>query len=270
MRGCGMTDMSAGLGIEEMRSCILEALRREPKTQEVNLMVRVARVASERGLLAGDPYSSADPQLPRRLWRRFRDVLWALIVEGIVAVGMDSANTAWPYLSVTEYGEACLKAGEVIPNDSDGYLRALAKVRPLDDVEQRFIPQALQAYLRNLPDASAVMLGCASEHLLQELADVMVALEPQRASKVEQERQKVPRLIKYLNGWLAERHLEPDLEEDRVHTFEGLAQLIRATRNEAGHPRGGRPVDRDRCYVLLRLFLEYRNWVWDVTANLTP
>jgi hypothetical protein len=239
---------------------MLEALRREPHTHELNLKARVAEVAVQRGYLP-DGRSGYCHQLPRELWRRFRDVLWGLIVEGVVAVGIDSNNTAWPFLSVTEYGEACLAAGEVVPHDPDGYLNALEAVRPLDDVEKRFIPQALHAYLRNLPDASAVMLGCASEHLLQVLADAVVTVEPQRKQKIEHDRQKASRLINGLNGWLAQRQIPDDLEEERVHTFDGLAQMIRITRNDAGHPRGGRPVARDRVYALLQLFLGYRTWI---------
>ncbi len=264
-----MSTNTKPLNVEEMRSCMLEALRREPRTQELYLMARVAEVAVQRGYLP-DSGSRYGHQLPRELWRRFRDVLWGLIGEGVVAFGTDSSNAAWPWLSVTEYGEACLAAGEIVPHDPDGYLNALEAVRPLDDVEKRFIPQALHAYLRNLPDASAVMLGCASEHLLQVLADAVVTAEPQRKQKIDHARQKASHLINDLNGWLAQRQIPDELEEERVHTFEGLAQMIRITRNDAGHPRGGRPVARDRVYALLQLFLGYRAWMACVITHLKP
>ena len=216
---------------------------------------------------------SSDTDLPDRLWPYYRDVLWALIIEGIVAFGMDSNNEKWPWLGVTEYGKACLKAGEILPHDPEGYLRTLARARPLDSTEQRFVGQALEAFRRNLPDASAVMLGCASEHLLIVLANSLAAKDPTHPSVwAKRANDKALTLLKHLDQDMeqrgADKKLSPALKEQRATTFAGIAQIIRIARNDAGHPALQHPVTRDECFVNLRLFHHYRTWIAQVISGL--
>ncbi len=267
----------AELGLEEMRSCMLEAFRRGPNTQDVALRSTVSDVAKERGLIkvpqqSGNVihYSMQSDPLPRELWGRYRDVLWGLIIEGVVAIGLDDGNSTWPWLGVTEYGKQCLSAGEIVPHDPEGYLRKLSTIRPLDDAEKRYLPQALEAFRRNLPDASAMMLGCASEHLVLFLGEeiVRVELDLNRA-KTTQKKLDGPALtlLRHLNNELQQRGLPRRLEEQRSTTFDGIAQLIRIARNDAGHP-DLRPVSRDECFNLLRLFPGYREWIVAVIALL--
>ncbi len=274
-------------GLEEMRSCMLEALRqslgRDGALQNTGLRRGVAQVAIARELLQdprttslGTSYTvmgSSATDLPASLWAYYRDVLWALIVEGVIAIGSNSNNEQWPWLGVTEYGKACLKAGEILPHDPEGYLRTLATARPLDPTEQRFVGQALEAFLRNLPDASAVMLGCASEHLLLVLANSLAAKDPTQPSVwAKRANDKALTLLKHLDQDMeqrgADKKLSPALKEQRATTFAGIAQIIRIARNDAGHPALQHPVTRDECFVNLRLFHHYRTWIAQVISGL--
>jgi hypothetical protein len=97
--------------IELLRSCILEALRRTPGTQYVNLDIETARVARERGLPIRQ---GTEPHLELHDMRRFRETLWALVVEGVVVIGKDAYNDQWPWLSLTEYGEEVVSSGGAI------------------------------------------------------------------------------------------------------------------------------------------------------------
>ncbi len=267
----------AELGLEEMRSCMLEALRSNPNTQDVGLRNAVYQVAKQRGLIevprqSGNVthFSGESNSLPRALWGRYRDVLWGLITEGVVAIGIDDGNSEWPWLGVTEYGKECLSAGEIVPHDSEGYLRKLSTIRPLDDAEKRYLPQALEAFRRNLPDASAMMLGCASEHLLLVLGEKIASAEPDlNRAKTTRKKLEGPALtlLRHLNNELQQRGLQRKLEEQRPTTFDGIAQLIRVARNDAGHP-DLRPVSRDECFNLLRLFPGYREWIMAVIVLL--
>jgi hypothetical protein len=57
------------------------------------------------------------------------------------------------------------------------------------------------------------------------------------------------------------------LNENLDTTFGGVASVIRASRNEGGHPALP-SVERDTVYVLLRLYPSYRRWVFGVIAKL--
>jgi hypothetical protein len=50
--------------------------------------------------------------------------------------------------------------------------------------------------------------------------------------------------------------LPRELSEDLESQFDGIFNLIRVTRNDAGHPTG-RKIDRDVAFVNLRLFPIY-------------
>jgi hypothetical protein len=94
---------------ELMRSCLLEAMRRNPRTQYENLKLDVGVVAAERGLDVHDwnGRKSLRPEDHRRLL----EMIWALITEGVMTVGFEH-NESWPFVSLTEYGEQHVKGGQ--------------------------------------------------------------------------------------------------------------------------------------------------------------
>jgi hypothetical protein len=98
---------------------------------------------------------------------------------------LNSSNPDWPWLSLTEWGEAYVSEAGADVYDPDGYLRKLASDRPLDDIERRYLSQAAAALRADLPDATAVMLGAASEHLLLLLGDAVAAADSTGATKVK-------------------------------------------------------------------------------------
>jgi hypothetical protein len=259
------------LTLELMRSCVLEALRMGPPEQYTNLKIRTAGVAGQRGYPVEPQPHGRPPMLLREDERRFRETVQALIQEGVLVPGMDESNDHWPFLSLTEYGEEVVRAGRILPHDTEGYLSALAQDRPLDEVEARYLPQALEAFRRNLPDASAAMLGSASEHLLIQLGEAIEATDRANAAAA---RRKIDGpalgLLTFLHDYFSRRRtsLTRESRETLDTTFAGIASLIRVTRNDAGHPAIGRPVDRDQAFVNLRLFPVYRSWVLSVITRL--
>lgn len=53
-------------------------------------------------------------------------VFWQLLLEGILALGIDSSNLNLPWFHVTEYGRKVLATGPGNPHDQTGYLKRLA------------------------------------------------------------------------------------------------------------------------------------------------
>ncbi len=253
-----------------MRSCLLEAMRRSPRTQFENLKYEVARVASERGL-AVDGAGGNQYYLRREDHRRLREAVWALIIDGVMTVGMDESNESWPFLSLTEYGEEHVKDPSANPYDIAEYLKQLSAISPLDEVEERYVMQSLHAYQRNLPDAAAVMIGAASEHLLILLLKEISAKDSTAKARADKALQgQAAGMLRFARDYFLSRHdrLPRELRDKLETTFLGVGALIRGVRNDAGHPALP-SVDREQCFVNLRLYPGYRNWIYQ-TQPLLP
>lgn len=211
---------------EVLRGAMLESLRRQPPSQYVNFQHHVGAVLAERGL----PVQGSHGQSVLRGIdeRRFRELLWQLINQGVLVQGMNSGNAQWPWLSLTEWGEEYVRDGGPDVYDPDGYLRDLDRDHPLDEIERRYLAQASAAFRADLPDAVAVMVGAASEHLLLCLADAVVAKEAAgAASKVAKMRDgPALKLLNELRKYLEPRRqkLERSLAESFETTFLGVAQ----------------------------------------------
>jgi hypothetical protein len=248
------------IDVEVMRSCILEGLRREPRTQYRMLERKTAEVARERGLaVRANHETHLDPQD----LRRFREMVWTLVIEGVIAIGMNDANDEWPWLSLSEYGEAVVVGEPVSPYDQNEYLNALTAEAPLDDIERSYITQALGAFRHNLPDAAAVMLGAASEHLMIYLGERVAQTDQGEAAPAQRALDgSALQLLRWLHEYFDARkaRLERRLREDLNTTFSGIAATIRNSRNDAGHP-ALEPVGRGQVFVNLELFIPYRTWV---------
>jgi hypothetical protein len=142
-------------------------------------------------------------------------------------------------LSLTEWGEEYVRDGQPDVYDPDGYLHGLGQDQPLDDVERRYLSQASAAFRADLPDAAVVMLGAAGEHLLLRLADAIVAADVSGATKISKALHgPALTLLREVQKYLEPRRKSlPRAASESFETdFSGVANLIRRSRNDAGHP----------------------------------
>lgn len=256
----------------EMRSCVIAALRIRAPQQYESFVYTVASVLRSRGHQVQPTHGGQEILLldDRRF---YREVIWELIGLGIMAPGMDSSNEQWPFLSVTDYGALVLDGEEPSPAEDVDFLRSLTDRGPMDDVEHRYVRQALLAYRASLWDASAVMLGAAAEHLMEVLVEALATSDPAMEAKLPQLR-KQPAL-----RWLKDAHdylrahsevLDQALKGNLDTTFAGLAACIRVARNDAGHPAGGTASDRYDAFANLQLYRIFRRWVMACIRRLPP
>src|SRR5262249_45231202 len=85
---------------------------------------------------------------------------WQLLVEGIVAPGMNSHNQNLPWFHVTEYGRRILAEEGGHPHDEAAYLgRLRTRVPQPDPTVLAYLVEALTTFRRGSPVASTVMLG---------------------------------------------------------------------------------------------------------------
>ena len=248
------------ISANEMRSLVLEGLRLISVSDFRSFEFTVAELAVEQGLLPR-VYQNSRERFPEQLWGRYRDAVWNCFTEGLLAPGNNQGNPGFQWFGVTEYGRDYLAGEAPSVHDTLGFIRELDLVRATDPVERRFLDQAVGAYQRNLPDASAVMLGCASEHLILELARAVIKADAAAASATENKMKgQINKLVEHLQGKLASMSLPPELEKRRIRYFDNVAHVIRETRNEAGHPTDVR-VDRGDCLANFALYRRYRRWI---------
>jgi len=105
-----------------------------------------------------------------------QELFWQLVVEGILAPGMDSSNLKLPWFHVTAHGREVLASSEPQPYDPAGYLARLRERVPHPDPTViAYLAESLETFRKNNRVASTVMLGIAAERVFLILCDALAA-----------------------------------------------------------------------------------------------
>ena len=263
---------------EEARGFVLAALRKPGWNQIESLMIAVGEVKAQAlGLKQTQQYfGSMDGRqfLERGEKSLVSEVIWSLIFEGVVSPGVDDSNLNLPFLRVTEYGEECLKEDRFVPHDPEGYLVEFHRVCPgVDPIITAYLTEALQCYLRSLHKSAAVMLGAASEQAILLLIEAWLRSIQDEARRVQLTSQvnKANSIFKKFE--LFQRHLagfRADLPRESSENLDSLLvsvfDLIRNSRNDAGHPARMSDITRETNYAHLRLFVPYCQRIYGLNA----
>jgi len=251
-----------------IRSLILNSrFANNPNFQFNDITLQVISAALAKKLIMRQPQYNALERLDAKVC----DCVWGLIFEGVFAPGHQL-----PFLRVTEYGERCLERGELLPHDPDAYLGRIRTQCPsIDEVVLMYLGEALGTFRTGNHLASAVMLGVASEQVLNLLSDAVCnALgTPDKQEKFKRDiakskaKQKHDAIMARLNSPVTP--LPADLNEDLdLHLRASYNTIIRPTRNDAGHPTGRR-LDRADANALLMLFSKYCKTAYDLMGWLS-
>jgi hypothetical protein len=255
------------LSLSELKPLVLEAFKRSPQTQYLNLCNAVASIAIEKKL-------DTNPQgnsivygggfcLSGRDEDRVREIIWNLVVERVVSIGMNNSNPAWPWLSLTEYGLDVVNSTEPVPHDPTGYLKRIKESIPeIDQIILIYLEESLNTYNINALLSSTIALGCASEKALLLLID-----------SYTNSMQDIGRKTKFINdtkGRMIKRQFDefskcitnlignmPINISDGLNTvLLGVFEMIRNNRNDAGHPTG-KSIPKEYVYANLQVFIPY-------------
>ena len=193
------------------------------------------------------------------------EVFWQLLVEGIVAPGMDSWNLDLPWFHLTGYGKKVLDAGAGHPHDEAAYLARLqARVPRPDSTVLAYVSEAVATFRRGTPVASTVMLGIAAERVFLLLCNSLVAALRDLAEKTAfgNVLQRFP--MKPKLDWVHNKLLDlqnrrtAGLPENATLMVTAIYDFLRSQRNDLGHPRDTPPkVDREEAFVNLQMFPRY-------------
>lgn len=202
---------------------------------------------------------------PQVLAFHVNEVFWQLLVEGIVAPGMNSYNVNLPWFHVTEYGKKVLEDDAGHPYDEGGYLdRVRRRVARPDDTVLAYLNESLSAFRRGLPVAAAVMLGIAAERVFLLVCESLLASlrDPRERQAFSDLLDRFPMRPKldFVHAKLLDlqNRRTPGLPENAALMVTAIYDLLRAQRNELGHPRETPPrLDRDEAFVSLQIFPRY-------------
>ena len=152
--------------------------------------------------------------------------------------------------------------------------RLKAACPSIDDVTLLYTGEALDTFRTGNHLATAVMIGVAAENMLLRLVgSVRAALNtPQRQAKFEKDTKGQPAKTQHDQVLARLRSpatsLPPEIKSVLTQHIDGIYDLIRRTRNEAGHPTGKR-MERFETHALLLLFPTYCKTVHQVMAWLS-
>jgi hypothetical protein len=191
----------------------------------------------------------------------FLEVFWDLFRQGILTLGVETANPQFPYCRLSHFGEAILKNHDAyFFHDVSSYEATITREVPtIDPVTLLYLKEAMQAFRSGCLLSATVQLGVAAEHTLQLLLETVEA-NPAHSTiyrTVKREQRLLPKINKFrsiLDKRLAD--LPPEVREDLDTNFAGIQAIIRNFKCDAGHPTG-KIVAREQAYVLLNAVIPY-------------
>lgn len=239
-----------------LRAILLEYLAAHPNGQVNVLDEFIYKFIQAKGL----PVTHLNSRLICQIFHDF-------YLERIIAPGQKNPTSApmdWPWYCVTEYGEKVLKSSEYQPYDPEGYLARIKREIPtIDNVVIRYLDEAMGCLRANFLMSAAVMTGCAAEKailLLIEQYGVWISDPKKKRKYAEETAAKFGIKRKYDALWdriaPTASQLPPDLGDDLHTILDRVFDLIRTTRNDAGHP-SGKVIERETVNANLILFPGY-------------
>jgi hypothetical protein len=253
--------------LEEVRGLLIQALKQAHWNHVTGLEIAVgdlkakAQGAGSQQRFVSDGRAHLEPGEPALI----QELIWSFIVQGVLVPGCDDNNQAWPFLRLTDYGRRCIEKETVLPHDPDGYLSEFQhRVPNADPVITEYLSESLQCFLRDLHRAAAVMLGAASEQAVLLLIEgyANAISDPAKKAQTENQLSKASSIFRkfdtFEKGFVAVKpRLPRGLVDNTDSLLRGVFDLIRNSRNEAGHPASSAIIARDTNYSHLRLFIPY-------------
>lgn len=251
------------LSYEEIRGIVVGILLHEIRSEYEPSQWEHLRLAVHHEFLRRAGYHGHTSQAPRNSGNDelVRDVFWDLFRQGAITLGMDNANTQWPFFRLSYSGKAILQSGEPWRfHDASSYLVNVTREVPdISEVAKNYLSEAIANYYSDCLLSSTVMLGVASEAEFLRLLKA-ASVNPRYSAKfgkATKERQVSGQIKEFLKAFEAIRGDFPTKSiEDLDTKFSAIQSILRVARNEAGHPSAIRP-DRENVYVNLRLFIPF-------------
>jgi len=212
---------------ETLRGLVLEILRRSPQTHLHAIENEIRRRRED--------YTRGDSLT-------LSEIVWELLVQGVLAPGKNSLNLNLPFVHVTEYGSRSLDDGSIIAHDPEGYVRRLIDHTEgrVDEFTVETAREAVLCFTAGRHEATIVMLARAAEHLFDLLVAAIIenGRRTGRGTKRIESAGRRPevRYREIHRALFANGRTSADAEELEPH-IASLRNAIILSRTEAGGPR---------------------------------
>ncbi len=211
---------------ESLRSLVFEILRKTPQTHLHAIENEIRR--RDEGYTRGDALTLSE-------------IVWELLVQGVLAPGKNSLNLNLPFVHVTEYGSRSLDDGSILAHDPEGYVRRL--IEQTEGKADRFIVETARDAALSFTAAryreTIVMLARAAEHLFDLLASALIERGKRRGrgtKRLEESERRPAARYREIRRHLAAGDTAALFDELEPH-IAGLYSMIILSRTEAGEPR---------------------------------
>ena len=265
------------ISYEQTRALVVEQLRYSASGQITNLYSSIATLAVQKGiapvsyLQSSTRYSNPSYELAQKYKTWVEDIIWDLIIEGIVRPGLgDGINNGLPWYHISEYGKAVIKTQPSQPYDPDGYLATVRAIPDIDDVILIYLEESLKAFRIHCLLSSVITLGCASEKAILILINTCEIAIINPKDKVDFAKKtdtiSIKRKHDEFQNILKNKiipALPKDIKENLDNYLTGIFSIIRNHRNDAGHPTG-KLIPREHLYTYLVAFPEYLKKVYSL------
>jgi len=237
----------------DIRNTLLQVIDEQSPKQPTDASLQTNSVLNETGKRLNTEHNH---DIEEAILTQWHD----LFRTGYLAWGYNLSNPNPPFFHLTEQGRKALASISRDPSNPEGYLKHLYSVSSLHPISKSYLEEGLNCYVAALYKSSAVMVGAASEALINELRDAV-------RKKYEESNTKIPR---NLTTWRAKetlaglksvfedktRNMPYSLKEEYESYWPAFTQQIRAARNEAGHPQSIEPIKQETVHASLLIFPE--------------
>jgi len=237
---------------DALRDLVIDVLRKAPQTHFRAVENEIRRRSEE--------YEKRDVLL-------LNEILWEMLLQGILAPGKNSLNPELPFVHLTHYGARCLEGGAIVAHDPQRYIERLIEKTGIDPDAPLLedVAAAQQTFLDGRFPAAMALLARAAEHVLHDLVDALI-LRGRRdghgIKRLQSALTDAPRLGPTARRSLSGYRLPDPLSEETESQMGGLAALIASTRSRTRRPK--LPiVDRDGALARFLLFLDQCRFAYD-------
>lgn len=268
--------MSSSWPYRETKSLLMDYLHRHPIGEFSEATSGVVRLAIEKGLIhipqqsyviGGRDYRdhlSGEDQA--NVTELVRQLLWDLLVKGIVVFGHSESYGNFPHYRVTGRGQTVLDGQQPQPYDPDGFMNLFrSKVPGSDPTIIEYVDEATRALNADCIKSCFVMMGCASEKailILHETFENSIADPAKKIAYQKEYNLSIASKFKVLKDRLdlmvaAKKLANKELQDMIAFVLPGAFDLIRRLRNASGHPELYTGANPDEAFLTLRILPEY-------------
>lgn len=269
----------SNLGYDEMKRIIINIIKKNNFSQYAHIENSVVLHLKEYEFVKKTntyTLSSNYDEISERDSNLVREIVWDLIIERVINIGLNKSNPNWPFLSLNKSKKENLE-NEILLHDVDNVISSLRiKVPNIDPIILIYLSEALNTYKIGATLASCVMLGCAAEKGILLLIEAYTKWlsdknEEKEAKKFEESVNKAiaRRFEDFEKSFKAHKSDIPsEYWDDFDIVINSIFLIIRKNRNSVGHPTGNR-IEKDDLSVWLHVFRTHCIKIYDLINYFT-